>query len=217
MAKWRVAGLLWPESPEATARNNLRQLLHRLTGLLGAACVEPGEPLRLRSLVTVDVIALRNWLSVGDYAEAIAQAGGLLEGHRYEDCPALEHWIYVQRGLVHRMQCRAHKLRVSQLEQAGQLDAALLVAKRWLALDTLSEDAYRCVMRFHCLLDEYVFAWAAFEQCRRVLRHELNMEPSAETDQLAEAIRSRGHVRQESLRCAQRDTAPPEGARYHHD
>lgn len=47
----RLAGLLWPDSGEATARNNLSQLLRRLKGSVGGEFVHIGDALRLNDLL----------------------------------------------------------------------------------------------------------------------------------------------------------------------
>ena len=58
--KYRLAGLLWPDSGEVAAKNNMRQLLRRLR-LAGAEVVTGDERIELRSEVEVDVKQLSFW------------------------------------------------------------------------------------------------------------------------------------------------------------
>ena len=83
-ARWKLAGLLWPESSEATARSNLRQLLHRLREAAGGECVEGGDPLLLREGISVDVLLLKEAFSAKDHAKVAACSGELLSGAIYD-------------------------------------------------------------------------------------------------------------------------------------
>src|SRR6476661_1336878 len=74
-----LAGLLWPESPPAQARNSLRQRLFRLQRIAGRELIVGGSELRLADAVTHDL---------GDVAERLAadpqaHLGELLGGLDY--------------------------------------------------------------------------------------------------------------------------------------
>ncbi len=56
-----LARLLWPDAPEPAARNNLVQMLRRLTKTYGAALVTALDLLSLEPSVRVDVRAREPW------------------------------------------------------------------------------------------------------------------------------------------------------------
>lgn len=187
--RWRLAGLLWPESPEATARNNLRQLLRRLKEVAGVPCVEGREPLRLSPGLAVDAALLVVAHETGAREQVAAFAGELLEGHAYDDCAALDEWLGMWRLRLRRMRFEALDAQVQRLEQQeGQLPLALEAARRLVDLEPTSEEAHQHVMRLLHRLGDRVGALAAWQQCREVLRRELDVEPSESTRQLARDI-----------------------------
>jgi DNA-binding SARP family transcriptional activator len=188
-ARWRLAGLLWPESSEDTARNNLRQLLRRLRELAGTPCVEGREPLRLAEGLAVDVALLVVAHETGDRERVSAFAGELLEGQSFDDCSALDDWLRMWRLRLRRMRFEALDAQVRRHEQeAGQLTVALEQARRLVELEPTSEEAHQHVMRLLHRMGDRGAALAAWQQCREVLRRELDVEPSESTRQLARDI-----------------------------
>ncbi|WP_045233492.1 hypothetical protein, partial [Deinococcus pimensis] len=87
----RVAGLLWPDSPESTARNNLVHVLRRTIAAAGGEIVEARETLSLAPGVTVDVPPLADAGAVIQ-ALLVAGDGALLDGMEFEDAPDFSDW-----------------------------------------------------------------------------------------------------------------------------
>jgi predicted ATPase len=61
---------------------------------------------------------------------------------------------------------------------------------RWLAMDRLNEAAYRRLMRLRFAAGDRTAALPAYEACRSILDTELAAQPAAETEALAQHIRS---------------------------
>ncbi len=186
-----VAGLLWPNVVDARARNNLRQLLHRLRTF--EDLLEPGGDLRLGA-VAADVTELQELHAAGR-ADAVAERWGmhapmLLEGHSYDDCPDLAEWVIAERERLLDIVRRSLEVQADRLEAAGDVRRALQLAQRLSALDPLSEAGYRRVMRLHYLSGDRGQAMAAFRRCRQVLRETFGLEPLPDTVELARAIDS---------------------------
>jgi len=187
--RWRLAGLLWPESSDATARNNLRQLLRRLKDLTGTPVVEGRDPLRLAAGLSVDAALLVVAHETGDRERVAAFTGELLEGQAYDDCAVLDEWLRMWRERLRRMRFEALDAQVQRHEQQeGQLPLALELARRLVDLEPTSEEAHQHVMRLLHRLGDRVGALAAWRQCREVLHRELGIEPSEATRQLARDI-----------------------------
>ena len=77
-------------------------------------------------------------------------------------------------------------------EQRGDPGAAVEYTRRLVALDPLSEEHARSLMRRLALAEDRAAALAVFEQHRERLRSELRMVPSAATRALADEIRDGG-------------------------
>ncbi|HEU4742054.1 MAG TPA: BTAD domain-containing putative transcriptional regulator, partial [Meiothermus sp.] len=157
--KYRLAGWLWPESGETTARNNMRQLLRRLR--LAAGEVVLGEDLiELAPEVAVDVQQL-SYLQTPSL-ELLLQEGVLLEGLEFDDAPDFEEWLQGARADLHGLRSNSAQAEALRLERAGNLRQALEYAQIWARLEPLSEEAHRQVMRLYYLLGDRGAALAAF-------------------------------------------------------
>lgn len=183
----KLAGLLWPESTESTARNNLAQALRRLKQAAGAEVVRGGDVLELLGL-TVDVALLQVAHFAGRHQELAEARGVLLEGCDYDDCPDFDDWLLVQREKLAELRRMSLAALSDGLEQAGQYLEALAYAERLLEQDLLSEAAHRRVMRLLYLSGDRPAALRAYERCQTVLKRELGVAPLAETQALAAQI-----------------------------
>jgi DNA-binding SARP family transcriptional activator len=189
----RLAGLLWPESPEATARNNLSQMLRKLRLFAGHDLVTGGDLLALDLGVAVDVTRRQTAYTQGQTAELLSDPGELLAGLSYDDCPDLDDWVTAERERFAEIRVQACRLEAGRLERDGQYASALEMARTTLQLDSVSEEAWRRVMRLHYLSGDRPAALRAYHKCKEVLRREFQAEPLPETQHLAREI-DRGTV-----------------------
>ncbi len=187
-AKYQLSGLLWPDSREATARNNMRQLLRRLRVATGAELVTGEAGIALSDDVSADAAELEAHVSAGRHAEALAFHGELLAGLDFADCPEFDSWLQRARERLLGLRRRAADMEADRHEQRGELSRALEFATRGLELEPCSEEAYRRLMRLHYLAGDRAAALVAFEQCRLMLQRELDTVPLPETWELARQI-----------------------------
>jgi DNA-binding SARP family transcriptional activator len=191
--KYRLAGLLWPDSGEDTARNNMRQLLSRLRTTTGTDLVLGTETVSLSGEVATDAVELQNHVLSSRYVEALALEGALLGTLDFDDCPDFEAWLSQAREQLEGLRRRAASAASDACEQRGELAQALGFAQRLLALDPYSEEAYRRLMRLHYLAGDRSAALGLFERCRQMLREEFDATPHPSTAALARDI-ERGQV-----------------------
>lgn len=181
-ARTRVAGLLWPDSPEETARANLRQLLRRIRVACGADPTTGGEPLALAPAVRADVRAALD----GELGERSALP--LLAGLDFADCPELDSWLQAARERVTAAQVQALAAAGARSEAGEDPPAAISYAERQLQLAPFSEELWRRLMGLHHRAGDRLAALAAYARCKELLRRELDAAPDAETEQLARAL-----------------------------
>lgn len=161
----RLAQLLWPDSAAEAARNALRQRLFQLKKLCGAELVEGQATLALADGVLHD----------------LEDSDDVLAGTAPELGAELADWLARQRGR------RRERMRQSLAELADMAERsqdwadALGHAREMLALDPLSEEAHRRVMRLHYLAGDRAAALLAFDACERILKDEVGVAPSLET------------------------------------
>jgi WD40 repeat protein/DNA-binding SARP family transcriptional activator len=208
-----VLGLLWPDMPEETARNNLRGVLAGLRRALGAAA--DAVLLADRQYVqfapagdhTLDVSAFRRLLdevrlhqhAAPEHCEAciarLAEAaelyrGDFLQGFSLPDGAPFEEWATVRREQLHQQQLQALDTLALGNELRGDYAAQAAYARRQLALEPWREDAYVQLMRGLWAAGQRSAALEQYEACRRILADELGIEPDEQTRALFEQIRS---------------------------
>ena len=160
----RIAALLWPASDAESARNALRQRLFRLRQLFGRELVSGSLTLALADGVEHDL----------DDADAVL-------GDAPADDTEFGAWLTEQRGRRRNRMRESLAELADMAERAQDMAGALVHAQELLALDALSEDAHRRVMRLHYLAGDRAAALLAFDRCERVLKDEVGATPSAET------------------------------------
>lgn len=188
-----LVALFWPELDEAHARAALSQALYVLRNELGEQAIVTrgdGEVGVSSGVVWCDVPAFEVALDAGRHAEALAlYRGGLLDGFFVSDAPEFERWVERER----------ERLRDRAAEGAWALAKARAAAKdvsqavrwaRWAAaLAPADEAVVRRLMTFLHGLGDRSAALRAYEAFAFRLTQEYELEPSAETQALAEAIR----------------------------
>ncbi|WP_257448709.1 ATP-binding protein [Archangium lipolyticum] len=186
--KYRLAGMLWPDSGEDTARNNMRQLLRRLRVATGTDLVLGGDVVSLSDRVSTDAAELEGHVFAGRHTRALALTGSLLGSLEFDDCPDFEAWLRRAREQLEALRRRAASAESELREQRGDLPGALHFAERLLVLDPLSEESYRRLMRLHYLSGDRMAALALFERCRTMLREEYDASPHPDTFALARDV-----------------------------
>lgn len=180
----RVAALLWPDAAASGAMNNLRQRLHRLRKATGARLLEVADIAHPAQDLRIDPAPALATLQ----ADPNAWDGDLLQGVELDGSTELAGWLAAERKAWAERRRDALASIASTCEESGELARALVLAQRLLADDLLSEHAHRRLMRLHYLRGDIAAAVAAFEACERVLKDELGLKPSAETQQLLQTV-----------------------------
>lgn len=181
----RLAGLFWPDSGEAKARTNLRQALSRLRKV--ANVVEGTDPLTLSPRVPSDLREAAQGLRHGkDPGSPLPPL--LLPSFDYSDCPEFFDWLREASRELTELQRIAWERDAERAEASGDLDAALEVSQRLVALDPFSERAHRRLIRTHYVRGDRSAALHAYRQCEDLLACELGTSPMPKTQELLHSI-----------------------------
>ncbi len=178
----RAALLLWPDSPERQARNNLRTLVHRLNQRCGVELLLGTEQLRFdptrTRVVTQDTDTLLATLNASGApaCELLAQAG--VDGAGSE---ALGAWLEASRQRWRRQQLAALSEALHAALAAGDSARAIALARACVQLEPLSEHGHRQLMDTLARCGDRAAALAAYEDCRQLLRQHLGVLPDEQT------------------------------------
>jgi len=186
----RLAALFWADRQDEQARNSLRTALSDIRRALGAdALLIEGAAVALAgAAVSSDVQRLRALAASSTATDALATyyGGDFLAGA--DDGGAAGGWITTLRTACRDMAAAILTRATAALAAGGEPDMAILRGRELLSLDPLSETSHRTLMRLYADSGERSKAIAQFQSCRQMLQHELGVEPSAETRQLADDI-----------------------------
>ncbi|MBX2998737.1 MAG: tetratricopeptide repeat protein [Caldilineaceae bacterium] len=195
-----LAALFWGEMSDADAKNNLRQALSNLRKHIDpfllvtrdSVEVNPVAPLRVDC---VDFLAALQ--SAATDVDAVAHLqraaalyqGDFLAGFSVRDAPDFEEWVLLQRTHLRELALQAlHTLTNHHLHR-GDYAAAIESAGQLLTLDNWREEAHQQLMLALARSGQRAAAIQQYEACRRLLKTELDVEPSAELRALATRIR----------------------------
>jgi len=197
----QLASLLWPESTDAQARTNLRQLLHNLRRALPIECsllVSDNHTVRWLSdsSCAIDVVefeaAARAAASAREPAaerEALEQAARLYQDDLLPDL--YDDWLRPKREQLRLQFAEILSRLAAWSEKEGDFPAGIRHAARLLALDPLREGYYQILIRLHMRNHDRSSAIRVYHQCLRNLQRELGVSPSRETqDLLKQALKS---------------------------
>ncbi len=209
-----LAGLFWPDVPEARARRSLSQALYNLRSSLE----DRSNPLPLflitpqtlqfnpASGVWVDVNAFNHLLEECErhahtceeacdpcletlVAAADLYRGNFLEALSLPDSLGFEEWVLSQRERL-RLKALSMLGRLAKAyELRGAYPEALNYARRYTALESFDEEGHQQVMRLLALTGQRNAALRQYETCRLILEGELGVNPNRNTTELAEMIR----------------------------
>lgn len=169
--------LLWPEAddPLAALRWSLLQVRRALAP--GGEIIERDRRLivLLPADTTVDARVLLERSPDPDLAERLA-GGELLEGMYFDDAPAFDQWLLLERQRTGSA-VRAALRWAATLLARSEPDRALSLAQRAIALDPLDDSLHELVVDICVTRGDRAAAEAYLERAERTYRAELGADP----------------------------------------
>jgi serine/threonine protein kinase/DNA-binding SARP family transcriptional activator/pimeloyl-ACP methyl ester carboxylesterase/predicted ATPase len=202
----QLAGLLWPDSLDSSARKNLRNAVWLLRKAIGDHYL-----LSDKSTIAFDTtapyeldVAVLQERSAAEDLTALVRAvsvyrGDLLPGY-YED------WVQLERERLRAVFERRMQALLDELAERGQWGDVQQWAEHWIALGHVPEPAYRALMLSHAAQGDLSRMASAYRRCLKSLQEELAVSPSNETQALYEQL-SQGQL--PAIRPQARSSRPP--------
>jgi len=192
-ARARLAFEFWPDSSEAQARTNLRNVLHTLRRAhpaLEAALRVTTTTLQWQPVgpTVVDVecfVAAAEAATAADpddadgliarcRAASVLYAGDLLAGE-YDE------WLLAKRQALRDQYRNVLRLLATALIDAGQAGEATAVARELVRVDPIDESGHRLRVEAHHAAGDRAGAVRAYHECAATLERELGVEPGPAT------------------------------------
>lgn len=204
-----LAEMLWDDLPQARTMANLRTALSSLQQQLGDYLIITRHALgiNLQSGVWVDALELDNALTEADKAwrqhSAFSRAvlarlqdalalyrGPFLDGFHLREARGFEEWAVLEQERLRSRVLEGYARLVQNALSRGQHEDGIAYAARLLQLAPGWEETHRQMMLLLALSGQRTAALEQYEQCRRILRDELDVEPDEETTALYKRIQS---------------------------
>lgn len=214
-----LATFFWPDSDQARAYAYLRNTLWEINRTLGedwlvadreSVMINPEADIYLDlqdfHALLAQVIPHTHptdegCLECANLLEAATQLyrGDFLSGFGLPDSPAFDDWQFFQteenRQILIDGLMRLIRMQISN----SNLDLALEYARRWSNLDPINEEAHRELMQIYAWNGQRNAAIRQYQECQKILKQELNIEPEAATVELYQRIQS-GELQREQVR-----------------
>jgi predicted ATPase/DNA-binding SARP family transcriptional activator len=189
----KLAGLLWPDSLEETARENLRHALWRMRKAFPTTVA--AEYVRSDDLSIGFNASALYWLDAAEVEKLneTTSADSLiatLSVYRGELLPGFyDEWVVLEREHISSL-FEHHMARLMSMlqEQKRWLDL-LDWGERWIRLGQKPEPAYRALMVAHAAHGDLSKVAVTYERCVKSLR-ELGIQPSEQTRALYQSLKT---------------------------
>lgn len=189
----KLAGMLWPDSFEETARSNLRHALWRIRKALPTH--QAAEYLLADDLTVSFNASSEFWLDA-DQIEKLSENSSaeermaVLGEYQGELLPGFyEDWVMLAREHLSSVYEHHISRLLSLLQEQKRWLDILEWGERWIQLGHKPETAYRALMIAHAAKGDMSRVAGTYERCVKTLK-ELGIDPSDQTRDLYERLKS---------------------------
>lgn len=209
-----LAGMFWPDKPEASALHNLRQGLNVLRQLLGDK--KSTHPFLTVTRKEVKFDADRDyWLDTQEFStqlkvvkesqsyrlwggpQSIDRLQKLVDLYRGDflsgfslNSIAFEEWMVAKREQFHHEALEVFSVLANYHERRETYRQAQRYARRQIELEPWREESHRQLMRSLALDNQRNAALLQYKKCQEILEIELGIHPQTQTTTLYEQIKS---------------------------
>jgi SARP family transcriptional regulator, regulator of embCAB operon len=195
-----LLGAIWPDEAPAQTDSGLDAILSKLRGTFKSAGFPPGAAGVTVSSKTIAVQLPTNaWIDLEGAANALDEAEGAFRRGDTVTAWSMANvavviskrpfladveapWIESQRAALRALQMRALQVLVNVSADNGESLLALHHAREMIELEPFRETVYQLLMKMHADAGDRAEALRVFARCRELLREELGVSPSPQTE-----------------------------------
>jgi DNA-binding SARP family transcriptional activator len=193
-----LLGAIWPNDAPAQTDSALDAILSKLRSMLKSAGFAAAG-IDVNSGTVALQLPTAAWIDIEAAANALDEAEGALRRNATVEAWSLTNvavviskrpflpdaeapWIESQRTALRSLQMRALQCLVTVSAKNGEPLLAIQHAAEMIELDPFRETAYQLLMRMHAAAGDRAEALRVFAKCRELLRDELGVSPSPQTE-----------------------------------
>jgi predicted ATPase/DNA-binding SARP family transcriptional activator len=185
----KIAGLLWPDSDDASARSKLRYALWQLRSAIG-------EQYFIASKVSLGFNSDADyWVDCKEIEEdwndylTTREIERIIELYEGEFLPGFyEDWVFLVRDQLRAKYDIKFSLFLKRLGEENRWQEVLKWAEMWIALGEIPEPAYQALMVAHSHLGDKGGSAKAFLRLEQALMEGVGVEPSELSQELYQGI-----------------------------
>ena len=191
----KLAGMLWPDSLEETARSNLRHALWKIRKSFPASQKRTIQYLLADDLAIMFDPTAETWLDVAEIEKLREDASteelvAVLSHYQGDLLPGFyDEWVVLEREHLHSVYEQHMAQLMSLLENENRWLDILDWGERWIKFGQKPEPAYRALMSAHAAKGNMSKVVAAYERCAKSLK-EFGIEPSEQTRALYDRLKA---------------------------
>jgi len=194
--RYHLAGILWPDSPDAQAHTNLRNLVYLLRKALpngNSLICSDNQTLRWNPEVKfkMDILDFQQVTSQDSAQnlslEALETALKLFQGDLLPSC--YDEWVSVERDHYHQVFITILSQLIDRFESLRRYADAIVYCQRLVTMEPFDMDGYPRLMRLFVLNGKVPPALKTYQEYSRLLKNELGIEPPADMQDLYAHIR----------------------------
>jgi predicted ATPase/DNA-binding SARP family transcriptional activator len=177
----KIAAILWEDSSEAQAHNNLRVVLSGIRKALPNYVETDRDTLSLsnKQSIWIDVLNFKIFINASRIRSALSiYHGEFMQGFFLRDCAEFENWMVSHQEQFHEELLAAIYSRLLQCLEAGSYSEGIYLARHYLTLNPLSERVYFQLVSALVLSGQREAAIIEYDKCKEILDQELGIEPS---------------------------------------
>ena len=189
----KLAGLLWPDSLEETARDNLRHALWQVRKALRSEA--SARYLIANDLTVAFDASCEYWIDAAELEkanniESVDKLIEILSEYQGELLPGFyEEWVVLEREHLNSIFEQNMARLLSLLQDEKRWLDILDWGERWIKLGLRPEPAFRALMSAHAAKGDMSKVAVTYERCVKSL-NELGVEPSEQTRALYEKLKT---------------------------
>ena len=201
VSRQRLISLLWPETPELKARQNLSHLLTHLQNALlipEILLVEQDQIALNPDLIWCDIreikaasadLSKNNHAKKGSSISSRAALERIIQLYRgpflfnslLPKCTEYEAWADQERRFLEIIYLDALKALIDICKLGCEFQKAISYASQYLATDDMAEHIHRQLIELYGLIGDRLAAQKQYEICLKILERELGVKPLTET------------------------------------
>ncbi len=201
----KLAGLLWPDYPDQSARTSLRSALANLRKVIGDQ--KNGSNFILVTRQTIQFNAQSDYdLDSQKFIELVGTGsenqpevnkiekalplynGDFMEGFSLSDSALFEEWMLVSRESLRRKALQALQHLTGYYQELGNHDLALELALRQIEMEPFQETAHQQAMWIWTNTGRRNEALAHYENFKKLLKSELDVTPLKQTQEMVQQL-----------------------------